>query len=318
MSSDQISFIGVDVASGHLDACTHGHSAVHRLDNTRVAISKWLRRVPRGAHLAMESTGRYHQLLAELAAEAGLVVYVLNPRDVRAYANGLGMRGKTDRLDAQVLARYAAHEHAELRRWQPVAQPLQQLQSLLCRRATLVSQRQALRMSLADVPGLDSALKKIDAGFVAALKHIDSLLKGILKADKELQSKADCVTSVPGLGPLNTAALLSVFGRLKDASADAVIAFLGMDLRPRDSGNCTGRRHMSKRGQPEFRRLLFNAARSAARTQVWAAHYQRELAKGLAPVQATNILARRLVRVAFSLFKSGQSFNADKLGLKKA
>jgi transposase len=311
-------FIGVDVASGHLDACTHGHSAVHRLDNTRPAIQLWLRKLPAGTQLAMESTGRYHQLLAELAVQAGLVVYVLNPRDVRAYANGLGQRGKTDRLDAQVLARYVAHEHAELRPWQPLAPALRELQELLCRRAVFVSQQQALRMSLSPLPCLASVLHEMELALAQALKQIDALVQGVLKSSQELLAQATCVTSVPGLGPLNTAALLSVFGRLKDASADAVIAFLGMDLRPRDSGNSTGQRHMSKRGQPEFRRLLFNAARSAARTSVWAQYYQRELAKGLAPVQAANILARRLVRVAFSLFKSGQLFDPTKLSLKTA
>jgi transposase len=312
------SFIGVDVASGHLDACTHGHSAVLHLDNAHAAIHKWLLTLPRGSHLAMESTGRYHRLLAELALAAGMVVYVLNPRDVRAYANGLGQRGKTDRLDAQVLARYVAREHAELRPWQPTALNLQQLQDLVCRRAGVIKSQQAITMSLADVPLLAGSLDTVNQALNAALKQIDVLLAAILKDDAALASKARSVTSVPGLGPLNTAALLTVFGRLHDASADAVIAFLGMDLRPRDSGNSTGQRHMSKRGQPEFRRLLFNAARSAARTKTWAAYYQRELAKGLAPVQAANILARRLVRVAFSLFKSGDTFDAAKLASQNA
>jgi transposase len=310
------SFIGVDVASSHLDTCTHGHSAVHRLDNSPAAIQQWLRTLPAGSHLAMESTGRYHRLLAELALAAGMVVYVLNPRDVRAYANGLGQRGKTDRLDAQVLARYVAREHVELRQWQPTVLQLQRLQELVCRRAGVVKQQQALVMSLADIPLLADTLHKINHALNAALKQIDMLLAAILKDDAALASQARSVTSVPGLGALNTAALLSVFGRLHDASANAVIAFLGMDLRPRDSGNSSGQRHMSKRGQPEFRRLLFNAARSAARTKAWAVYYQRELAKGLAPVQATNILARRLVRVAFSLFKSGAMFDAAKLTLK--
>jgi transposase len=311
-------FIGVDVASAHLDICRHGHSAVRRLPNTLASIDSWLATLPAATQLAMESTGRYHQLLAQRAHAAGLRVYVLNPRDVRAYANGLGQRGKTDRLDAQVLARYIAHEHAELRAWQPLPEHVQQLQELLCRRAGVVKQQQALRMSLADLPQLAPALRALDSAMVAVLKSIDTLLGKALKAAPHLQGALRSVLSVPGIGPLNAAALLSVFERLSSRGADAVIAFLGMDLRPRDSGNSTGKRRMTKRGQPEFRRLLFNGARSASRTNAWRPYYERELAKGLSPTQATNALARRLVRVAFALFKSGQAFDTALLAIHRA
>lgn len=312
------SFIGVDVASKHLDVCVHGTSGVTRISNTSAAIDAWLRSVPALACVGMESTGRYHRLLAQRCAAAGTVVYVLNPRDVRAYANGMGQRGKTDRLDAQVLARYVAHEHDELRAWQPMPEHIEQVQQLLCRRAEVVQKQQALVMSLSDVPQLASALEQTQLAFKALLASIDALLGKALKAVPGYKASVQSLLSVPGIGALNAAALLSVFERLRHRSADAVIAFLGMDLQPRDSGHSTGQRRMSKRGQPEFRRLLFNAARSGARTSVWRPYYERELAKGLSPIEATNILARRLVRLAFSLFKSGQTFDPTKLGLKCA
>ena len=80
-----------------------------------------------------------------------------------------------------------------------------------------------------------------------------------------------------------------------------------------DSGNKTGVRRMSKRGPSEWRRLLFNAAMSASRTSVWSAFYQRERAKGLSRIEALNVLARRLVRVAFALFKTNSPFNPARL-----
>jgi transposase len=315
MSSSSL-FIGADVASSHIDVCIHGHSKVLRLPNLQPRIDQWLAGLPPGAHLAMESTGKYHRLLAQRAAAAGLCVYVLNPRDVRAYANGLGQRGKTDRLDAQVLARYVEREHTELRRWQPVAEPVQQLQQLLGRRAAVVNKQQALRMSLGDIPQLAPALKKAEAALAALLRSIDALVNKALRGVPSWQSAVASISSVPGIGALNTAALLSVFERLQQPSADAVVAFVGLDLRPRDSGNSTGRRRMSKRGSPEVRRLLFNAARSAARTQVWRPYYERELSKGLSPTEAAVALARRLLRTAFSLFKSGKTFDPSVLALR--
>ena len=85
----------------------------------------------------MESTGRYHERLARLAHAAGLLVYVLDPRAVRQYARGLGQRGKTGRLDAQVLAHLLEREHGRLRPWQPPSPEHELLKDLLRQRAML-------------------------------------------------------------------------------------------------------------------------------------------------------------------------------------
>src|SRR5687768_14095809 len=104
--------LGADVDSRTvMVACAAGSIKPHRIANKREAMRAWLRTVPRGSRLAMESTGSYHELLADLAHEAGLQVFIVNARNVRRYGQGIGRRGKTDRVDAEVLARYIAHEH---------------------------------------------------------------------------------------------------------------------------------------------------------------------------------------------------------------
>src|SRR5574338_210937 len=79
--------LGADVDSRYIwVACAARSFAPYRIDNTRSAILTWLRTVPRGSRLAMESTGTYHELLAELACKASLQVFVVNARDLRRYA----------------------------------------------------------------------------------------------------------------------------------------------------------------------------------------------------------------------------------------
>ena len=107
-------FIGVDVAKAELVAAIHNRTGCRSIANEASAISAWLRELPDGAALAVESTGRYHQLLATLARAAGLQVFVINPRALRRYAQSLGQRGKTDRLDSEVIARYVTREHDQL------------------------------------------------------------------------------------------------------------------------------------------------------------------------------------------------------------
>ena len=87
-------------------------------------------------------------------------------------------------------------------------------------------------------------------------------------------------------------------------SSDAFVAFLGLDVRVRDSGQLRGRRRLTKKGNPELRRLLFLAAMQAARSRSWKDFYQRHLDRGLSRIQALVILARKLARVAFALLNN--------------
>ncbi len=302
-------FIGVDVASKHLDAAIYCGPGCKRILNTPASISDWLADLPPNCVIAMESTGRYHEALAAAAHARGLRVYVLNPRDVRHYARGMGMRGKTDRMDAQILARYVAHEHRELRPWQP--QPLAQeaLDEMIRRRGTLIQHQQGLRMSVSDVPHLKEAMEPVLKELSKLLAHLDSEIETAVKKLSGETNDFECITSIAGIGLLSGAALLGLFRRLRNSSGDAVIAFLGLDPRPMDSGQKKGLRRLSKRGPAEWRRILFNAAKSASRTKAWKAVYERERAKGLATTAAFNVLARKLVRVALGLFKANAKFN---------
>jgi transposase len=304
---------GVDVASQHLDICLHGKQAVQRISNTPAAIRKWLRSVPATGRIALESTGSYHLQLAQLAYEHGLRVYVLNPRDIKRYAQGLGQRGKTDRLDARVIARFVEREHQQLRAWRPLSAAQQKLSDLLGQRALLQKHYGATKQSL-ERRG-DSL--EIMAPMLQIMKStLDKLQRLIGQAALQLEGGAAClraVMSIPGIGVLTAAALLRLFSRAQNASADAIVALIGIDPRPMDSGQRSGVRRLSKRGDSELRRLLYNAAMSGALTSTWKPIYERERAKGLPATAALMALARRLVRVAFSLFKSGKEFDPTRV-----
>ena len=281
--------------------------------NTPAAIERWLDQLPAQSVIAVESTGRYHQQVMHATHARGMTVYLLNPRDVRHYARGLGARGKTDRLDARILARYVAHEHRELRAWVPLTPQQDRLEQLLRRRGALLRHQQALRLSAHDEPELAALITPLMDEFEAVMAELERLIADAARTVAGDTDELRHITSVPGIGLLSGAALLSLFKRVGNRSADAAIAHLGMDPRPMDSGNKTGVRRMSKRGPSEWRRLLFNAAMSASRTSVWSAFYQRERAKGLSRIEALNVLARRLVRVAFALFKTNSPFNPARL-----
>jgi transposase len=307
-------FYAADVSRSELViACEADDAEIVRVANRAAAIDAWLDRLPAGSLIGMEATGTYHRLLAARASARGFTVYVVNPRDFHFYARSVGARGKTDPLDARLLARYIAHEHTHLHRYVPPSALCEQLCALLERRAVLVRTRQTLVQSLADLPTLQPhtqvALRALD-DLVAAL---DSQLATLNASDPATASLVRRLRTICGVGPLVSTLLAALLQRFAFRHADALVAYVGLDPRPDESGSRRGRRRLSKRGHPEWRRLLVAAAMSAARTRVWGDYVLGHKNKGLPSTAVHVILARKMLRVAFALYKSGNDFFAPEI-----
>lgn len=304
--------IGVDVAKDAVVvACARQSFAAHRVPNTVAGLRAWLKGLPMGSRIGVEATGGFHQRLADLAHAMGFVVYVLNPRDVRYYARAVGIRGKTDPVDAALIARYIAHEQARLHPYQPLSAQQRQLDRLLKRRAKLVALKTALRLSLQDAPELRVQLKAALRRFDALLKAIESQLAALMQ--QLFPKQRARLQSIVGVGPLVGASLALALSRLPFANAQAFIAFTGLDPRPQDSGRHKGRRRLSKRGPAELRRLLFNAAMSAAKTRLWKPLYEHYRNRGWSSTATLVILARKIARIAYALWHGQSEFDPTRL-----
>ena len=299
---------GVDVAKAWLDIHSAEDNELLRIDNDAESVDRWLRGLGEPVQLAVEATNRFHELLVEAASGLGHHVYVVDALKLSRYRDAVGCRSKTDRQDAVLLARYVQKERAELRRWQPRDPRHTRLWRLLKRRATLVKTNTRLRQSLSDLGPLDS-----DA--LALIQHCQRLIGRI---ERELQAQArelgwdtDLRRSrgIPGLGPMSSLALVSLFHRHDFRSADAFVAFMGLDVRVRDSGTFRGRRKLTKRGDPEVRRLLYNAAMAACRQPAWKSYYRSLRDRGFSGTAALVALARKLARVCYALLKQQTSFD---------
>lgn len=309
--------LGADIDSRYVWVACAVHSFVpHRIENTRSAILTWLSTLPRGSRLGLESTGTYHELLAELAHKAGLQVFVVNSRELRRYAQGVGQRGKTDRLSAEVIARYVAREHADLHAYVPPTPAQLALKQLLKRRAKLTVTKGALIQSLRGLHDAEPQIKQLMTGIDQLIAHIDQLTERTLQKLPPAREAAEQIQTIAGFGALSSAYLGYSFTRHPFSSSDSVVAFSGLDPRAEDSGLKHGRRRLSKRGPSEERRILFNCARSASRTKIWRPYYQAQLAKGLSATAATVILARKMLRVAFALYKTKQPFDPAHLAFR--
>lgn len=294
--------VGVDVSKAELVLSVNGDEAV-TLPNTRKAIRSWLRSWPVSLEVALEATNDFHLAPAEEAHRQGHRVYVINGYQLNRYRESIGGRAKTDASDARLLVRYLQRERDELRPWTPPPKGYRQLQRLLHRRATLVQAKVRLQQSLAGLPGFTTSLRAL----VKQLDRVDELIKKRIRAvlrEARWADQARRCQEMEGIGPITAAALVMAFHRGRFKNSDAFIAFLGLDVRVRDSGKKRGRRCLTKQGAPELRRLLYLAAMQAKRQPAWQGFHQRYLNRGLSNIQALTILARKLARVAFALLKN--------------
>lgn len=300
-------FYGVDVSKETLDIACDGKAV--QILNDKKSVKVFLKNVPVGSVVAMESTNKYHLLMADLCYAAGMIAYVVNPRMTRHYREALNLRGHTDKLDALTICSYIKHHHADLRPYVPKSADQRILQGLIRRRSKIVAMKVQLRQSLGDI-------KELKAEFIAVVKRLDRLIEQIdALIDKQLEGNMgrQRLETIKGVGPVVSAALVADLDAGQFASADAFVAFYGLDPLPNDSGKSKGKRRISKRGHRHGRTLLYIAALSAASSKALKPVYERMLAKGLTRVQALVCLARKIARTAWSIYTYNTIFQEERI-----
>ena len=296
--------LGIDVSKDKHDIYNWQTGELTTLANERSVIKAWLKAFHGPVQIAIEPTSHYHLVMIEEAHALGYEVYSINTRQLVHYRQAVNVRNKTDALDAWLLARYLEHEGNQLRPFKPQDPRAQRLWQLILRRATVVKSRQQIRQSLS---GIRMPIKDLLTGFQKVLDRID---RQVIALIRELGWWSDYLYchSIPGIGDGNASALVAAYHRGAFASCDAFICYLGLDVRIRESGYYKGKRKLTKRGEPELRRLLFCASHPARKCQRFADYYQRQLEKGLSKIAARVILSRKLARIAFALMRKEEMF----------
>jgi len=297
--------LGIDVAKDQHVIYNWQTRQTTRLPNQPGDIKAWLKTLHGPVRIAVEPTSHYHLVMVDEALALGYEVYLINPRQLAHYREAVNVRNKTDPLDAQLLARYLEHEDGHLRPFQPRDPRAQRLWTLVLRRATVIKSRQQLQQSFAEVQmSIQGLLTQIQHLLVRIERHITTLIREL-----GWWSDYQYCLSIPGIGSGNASALVAAYHRGSFAGSDAFVSYLGLDVRIRESGRFKGRRKLTKRGEPELRRLLFCASHPARHYHRFAEYYQRQLDKGLCKMAARVVLARKLARIAFTLMRNEENFS---------
>jgi transposase len=256
--------VGVDVSKDWLDLCCHGTAEVERIENTDDAIAAWIAR-SKPDLVAMEPTGGYERKLCAVIAEAGVRYVKLHPNTILAFRKARGVRAKTDRIDARLIAEHLAD--AQARGVLPKIIPAdERLRALSARRRQLVDilHAERCRADLASEPSVRDSMTAIIAALAESLGAIETAIERHIAGDMALNRLAKTLRGVRGVGPVVAAILIADLPELGRLTGKQIAALVGLAPQTRDSGKTSWRAHTGH-GRPMVRGALFNAARAAIR-----------------------------------------------------
>jgi transposase len=309
-------FIGIDVAKAELVVGVRPTGAGWTATNDAQGVRELADRLRALAPtlIVLEATGGYELLCVAALATAALPVVVVNPRQVRDFARATGQLAKTDRIDADILARFADTVRPAVRVL-PTADA-QELDALLTRRRQLLEMLGAERNRLGQVFG--SGKKPVKKSLTA---HIAFLERELTRADTELdaairrsplwRAQDDLVRSVPGAGPVLSRTLIADLPELGRLSRREIAKLAGIAPLSRDSGTLRGRRFVQG-GRAPVRAVLYMAALVATRRNpVIKAFYQRLVAAGKPKKLALVACMRKLLTVLNVMVRTSTRWNPD-------
>jgi len=309
-------FVGIDVAKAELVVSILPAAERFSVANDERGVRTLVERVRTIAPtlIVLEATGGYELLGVAALAAAALPVVVVNPRQVRDFAKATGQLAKTDRIDADILARFADVVRPAVR---PIAdEDAQELEALLTRRRQLLEMLQAERNRTGQVFGtgkrlVKKSLKSHIAYLERELRITDTDLGAMIQASPVWRERDELLQSVPGVGPVLSRTLLADLPELGQLSRRAIAKLVGVAPLSRDSGTLRGRRFVQG-GRATVRAVLYMAALVATkRNVVIRAFYLRLIAAGKPKKLALVACMRKLLTILNVMVRTAQPWSAD-------
>jgi transposase len=306
-------FVGIDISKRHFDLHLTPEDQSHPFDNSTSGITHAVKLLIelRPQLIVMEATGGYETNLAVTLHKAALPVVVVNPRQIRHFAKAVGQLAKTDKIDAQIIARFAAQVRPPLRDF--LDDKARKLKALVARKNQLVAMHVAERNRLEHA--VDKAIvRSIKRSLKNLQRQIEQLQQHLVDAiaqDDELQHKADLLDSAPGIGPATAALLVAHMPELGQLNRRQIAALAGVAPMNRDSGAYKGKR-MTGGGRSQVRAGLYMPVVSAVRwNPTIRTFYQRLVAKGKTKMTALVAAMRKLLTILNLMIAKNEPWNPN-------
>lgn len=303
--------VGIDVSKDFLDVCVLWEERSWPTDYDDAGVAELVRTLSEAQPdlVVMEATGGLETTLVSRMSQAGLPVVIVNPRQVRDYARSLGLLAKTDRLDAEVIARFGAATRPSVR---PL--PDDTLRDL----AEMAQRRQAvLKMIVSEQNRLERTrsadVRRRITRHIQFLQHelddIDKAMQKTLKSSPIWLAAINLLKSVPGVGDVTAFTLLCMLPELGHLSRKQIASLVGVAPFNNDSGKKRGRRRI-RGGRAPVRHTLYMATLAATRfNPVIRSFYLSLLDEGKEKKVALVACMRKLLVILNAMTRDGRSWN---------
>jgi transposase len=288
-------YTGVDVAKASLQFDGVGYSL--EVPNATRGYAKLIGLLGKnpGKHVVLEATAGYEQGFVQALRTSGVPVTVVDPARVRHFARSLGLRAKSDPIDAKLIRLFA--EATKPAPTPPPSPEQVRLQALVRRRRQLIELQTAESNHAEHYqdPFLRRQSERLQALLARQIKQCETEITALIQADETMRARSQRVQQVPGIGPVVAATLQACLPELGHSADESVAALVGVVPFNKDSGKVRGPRRIGG-GRPEVRNVLYMATLSAIRSDhILKAFYQRLVAAGKKPKVALTAVARKLI-----------------------
>lgn len=307
-------YVGIDVSKKWLEVRELEKSKSSQVRNDAKGISrlKQSMRAKGAVLIAVEATGGYERQVVKGLSEVGLAVAVVNPTRVRRFADGMGILAKTDKIDAQVIARYASIKQPEPNGFKTEEE--EELAGLVERRRQLLVMQTAEKNRLSTCPERLRSDVEMHIGWLEErIETMEVSIQSMIDRKLEWRERAQIIQSVPGIGEVTTATLTAELPELGKISGREIAALVGVAPFNQDSGPRRKKRRI-KGGRAGIRRTLYMAALSASRhNHVIKAFYQSLIERGKEKKVALTACMRKLIVIINAMVKNNEMWRVAEI-----
>lgn len=310
-----VRWLGIDVSKERLDLVSLPDRTHWQVPNEAVGWEQLCTELATAppSLIVLEASGRYELGVVVALDAAGMTPVVMNPLAIRRFAQSMGKRAKNDRLDAELLARYAEQVR-------PVPRPIpaetaRDLRDLLARRQQLTDELVMEKNRLHQAtPLVRPSIERLLAVLEEELDGIDQLLAAVVASDPAWQARVDQLDTVPGIAPLSATRLAAWLPELGQLTGRELAALAGVAPADHDSGRVRGRRQIGA-GRAPVRLTLYQIVLTMmVREPTMRAHYAQLVARGKPPKVALVACMRRLLGLLNAMVRDGLTWQQTSVG----
>jgi transposase len=306
MEKNEHTFVGIDVGKDslvlHILPTDQQLTVPNDTKGIKELIARFKKNNPK--QIVLEATGGLERELLTALAAKGLPVVVINPRQARDLAKGLGELAKTDAVDAKILARIAQLPCLPVRPIPPLE--IQEMNDLVARRQQLIQMRtqEKNRLQQTKQKTIQKSIEKIIEVFDKQIATVDTNIKEMIDNNPDWNAKDKILQSVPGVGPMTSQRLISALPELGTLNRREIAALVGVAPMGKDSGKKSGTRSI-KGGRANVRSVLYMATLSAVQwNPTFKEFFDRLIQKGKKFKVALVAAMRKMITVLNVMVKT--------------